>query len=325
MPGIRIPLVVLALLAAAAPAQAQDWPARPVTMVVPFAPGGAVDTVARILSPHLSAFLGQQVIVENVGGAGGTIGSKRIAAAAPDGYQFVIGSVGTHAQSQSLYKNPAYNAATDFAPVVLIAETPLTVVARRDLPAANLVELAAYAKANPTTVRFASAGSGSADHLACVLLNATLHIEATHVPYRGGAPALIDLLAGRTDYSCFIMPTAVQQVEAGALKALAVTTRARSPIFPNLPSAEEQGLKGFDVYTWNALFFPKGTPEPIVRRLHDAALAALNTPEVRNRLREIGANVVAPEPRSSDYLAQFVKDQIEKWAAPIKASGISAD
>ncbi len=174
-------------------------------------------------------------------------------------------------------------------------------------------------------MRFASAGSGSADHLACVLLNATLHIDATHVPYRGGAPALIDLLAGRIDYSCFIMPTAVQQVEAGALKALAVTTHARSPIFPDLPSAEQQGLKGFDVYTWNALFFPKGTPEPIVRRLHDAAVAALNTLDVQNRLREIGANVVAPERRSSDYLAQFVKDQIEKWAAPIKASGISAD
>ncbi|MBV9259925.1 MAG: tripartite tricarboxylate transporter substrate binding protein, partial [Pseudolabrys sp.] len=255
--GSSLVALCLGLALTAAPAKAQEWPARPVVMVVPFAPGGAVDTVARILAPRMSEFLGQQVVVENVGGAGGTTGSRRVATAAPDGYQFVIGSVGTHAQSQSLYKHPFYDAAADFAPVVLIAEMPIVVVARKDLPASNLPELVAYTKTHQA--QFASAGSGSADHLACVLLNATLGITATHVPYRGGHPALLDLMGGRTDYSCFIMPTGVAQVQAGEVKALAMMTKTRSPVVPELKTAEEQGLSGFDVYTWNALFLPKGT------------------------------------------------------------------
>jgi len=325
MQMIRLVSIAAALTAAAAPAAAQDWPVRPVTMIVPFAPGGAVDAVARILTPHLSDLLGQQVIIENVGGAGGTNGSNRVAKAVPDGYQFVIGSVGTHAQSQSLYKRPIYNAATDFAPVVLIAETPLVVIVRKSLPANNLAEFIAYAKANHANMQFGSAGTGSADHLACVLLNAAIGINITHVPYRGGAPAIQDLIAGRIDYSCFILPTALPQIEGGTVKAIAITTRSRSPLLPNLASADEQGLKGFDAYTWNALFLPKGTPEAIVRKLHDATVEVMNTPAVQKRLSEIGITVVAPERQSSQYLAQFVASEIEKWAAPIKASGVTAD
>jgi len=325
MQMIRLVSVAAALTTATTFAAAQDWPARPVTMIVPFAPGGAVDAVARILTPRLSELLGQQVIIENVGGAGGTNGSNRVAKAAPDGYQFVIGSVGTHAQSQSLYKKPLYNAATDFAPVVLIAETPLAVIARKSLPVNNLAEFIIYAKANQANMQFSSAGTGSADHLACVLLNAAIGINVTHVPYRGGAPAIQDLIAGRIDYSCFILPTALPQIEAGTVKAIAITTRSRSPLLPNLASADEQGLKGFDVYTWNALFLPKSTPDAIVRKLHDVAVEVINTPAVQQRLSEIGTIVVARERQSSQYLAQFVADEIEKWAAPIKASGVNAD
>ena len=319
-------LAVLAMLAAAsAPAVAQNWPERPVTMVIPFAAGGAVDIMGRILAARLGEVLGQRVIIENVGGAGGMSGAYRVAKAAPDGYEFVLGSVGTHAQNQSLYKKPLYNAATDFAPVVLIAETPLVMVARRDLPASNLQEFIAYARVNQAKMQYGSAGTGSANQLACVLLNAAIGITVTHVPYRGGEPAIQDLVAGRIDYACSIITTAAPQVQAGLVKGITITTRNRSPILPDLPTAQEQGLKDFEAYTWNAFFMPKGTPDAIVRRLNAATIEAMNTPIVEQRLKEIGATLVAPERRSPDYLGKFVASEIEKWAGPIKASGASAD
>jgi tripartite-type tricarboxylate transporter receptor subunit TctC len=314
---------VLALTGGAA-AQ-QDWPTRPVTMVIPFAAGGPTDVLGRVMAERLSQILGKQVVVENVGGAGGMSGSLRVARADPDGYQFVLGTVGTHAQNQTLYKKPAYQADSDFAPVALIAEVPLVLITRKDLPANNLQEFIAYAKGHQADMTFGSAGAGAATHLGCVLLNSAIGIDVRHVPYRGTGPAMQDLMAGRIDYLCEIVTTAKPQIDGGAVKALATLTQTRSPVLPNLPTADEQGLKGFEAYTWNAFFLPKGTPEPIIRKLHDATVQAMETPEVKQRLEGLGASLVAPERRSPEYLAGFVKSEIQKWAAPIKASGVSMD
>jgi len=306
-------------------AAAQDWPARPVTMVVSFAAGGGADVMGRILAQRLSELLGQQVIVENVGGAGGMTGTNRVARAAPDGYQLALGSVGTHAYNQTLYKKPLYNAATDFAPVALIAETPQLLVARKDFPAGNLREFIAYAKANQATMQYGSAGTGSPTHLACSLLNAVIGIDVTHIPYRGAAPTMQDLIAGRIDYQCPNTTVALPQIESATIKAIAVLTRERSPILPDLASAYEQGLTDFEASIWYAFFLPKGTPAAIVRKLHDAAVATMETPSVRERLKDIGATVVAPQRRSPEYLQKFVESEIAKWAVPIKAAKITGE
>jgi tripartite-type tricarboxylate transporter receptor subunit TctC len=319
-------LVLIAILTIfATPINAETWPVRPLTMVVPFAAGGPMDAVARILQSALSDALQQQVIIENVGGAGGMLGAARVAKAAPDGYQFVLGNVGTHAVSQTLYKNPLYNSVTDFTPVVLIADLSLVMVARKDLPANNLQEFIAYAKANQKTMQFASGGTGSATHLGCALINARIGVDVTHVPYRGGAPAMQDLIAQRVDYLCIDTPVAVPQIAGGAIKPIAILTRGRSPSLPNLASADEQGLAGFEASNWSAFFLPKGTPAPIVQKLHDATVAAMNNPTVQKRFKENGIDLVADERRSSAYLAQFVTDEIAKWATPIKASGLALE
>ena len=301
---------------------AQTWPTRPVTMVVPFAAGGPMDTVARILQSGMGGPLGQQVVIENVGGGGGMIASSRVAKAPPDGYQFVLGNVGTHAVSQTLMKHPPYNAKTDFAPVVLLADLSLVLVVRKDLPVDNLKTFIAYAKANQDKMQFASAGAGSATHLGCVLLNAAAGVTVTHVPYRGGALAMQDLVAGRVDYLCIDTPVAIPQIESGAIKGIAVLSRSRSASLPNLPSAQEQGLAGFEASNWAAFFLPKGTPAPVVAKLNAAAVAAMNSPDVQKRLKENGVDIAAAERRSPDYLATFVAAEIDKWAGPVKAAGV---
>jgi tripartite-type tricarboxylate transporter receptor subunit TctC len=306
-------------------AAAQAWPTRPVTLVVPFAAGGSVDVMGRILAARMSEVLGQQVIVENVGGAGGMVGSLRVAKAPPDGYEFVLGIAGTHAQNQTLYKHPLYNAATDFAPVALIAEQPTVLTTRKDLPPDNLAQFISYAKANQAKMQYGSAGAGSANHLACVLLNAAAGIDVTHVPFRGGGPAMQELLAGRIDYMCNIVTNALPQIEAGMVKAIALLSTKRSPSLPNVASAAEQGLPDFDASTWYAAFLPKGTPAPIVQKLNAAIEATVGTPAVQQRLSEIGADIVAPERRTPDYLAKFVTSEIARWAGPIRASGVSMD
>jgi tripartite-type tricarboxylate transporter receptor subunit TctC len=318
-------VAISALVSATAPAAAQNWPTRAVTIVVPFAAGGPADTVGRILAPGLSELLGQQVVVENVGGAGGMTGTSRVAKAAPDGYQLVLGNVGTHSANQTFYKNPLYNAATDFAPVILVAETPLLLLARKDLPANTLSEFIDYAKANQAKMQYGSGGAGSASHLACMLLNAAIGINVTHVPYRGAAPAMQDLIAGRIDYQCPDTPVAIAQIESKTIKAIAILTRDRSPRLPALASAHEQGLTNFAASNWFASFFPKGTPTAIVLKLHAATVATMNAPAVQLRMKEIGADLVAPERRSPEYLQKFVENEIEKWAGPIKASGLSMD
>jgi tripartite-type tricarboxylate transporter receptor subunit TctC len=307
------------------PARAQEWPARPMTLVVTFAAGSGDDVLARILSPRPSQLLGQQIVVENVGGAGGMTGTARVAKARPDGYQFVLGGTGTFAANQTLYKHPLYNAATDFAPVALIAEQPLLLTARQDLPVGNLAEFIAYAKANEAKLQYASGGVGSATHLGCVLLNSAIGVNATHIPYRAAAMALQDLIAGRMDYLCPIASTAIAQIEAHQIKAIATLSKSRSPVLPNLASAQEQGLAGFEAYIWSGIFLPKGTPAAIVQKLNDAIVATMDTPLVRERLGDIGAELVAPERRTGDYLAKFVASEIEKWGAVIRASGASID
>jgi tripartite-type tricarboxylate transporter receptor subunit TctC len=314
-----------AALAATGSARAQDWPTRPVTMVIPFAAGGPTDVLGRVMAERMSQILGQQVVVENVGGAGGMIGSQRVARAQPDGYQFVLGTVGTHAQNQTLYKKPLYDAATDFTPVALIAEVPLILITRKDFPASTLQEFIAYSKANQAKMTYGSAGPGSATHLGCVLLDTAMGTKIQHVPYRGTGPAMQDLQGGRIDFLCEIVTTALPQIQGGSVKAVATLTRNRSPVLPDLPTAHESGLPNFEGYTWNAFFLPKGTPEPIVRKLREATIQAMDTPAVRDRLQGLGASLVAPDRRTGEYLAQFVKSEIEKWAAPIKSSGVSVE
>jgi tripartite-type tricarboxylate transporter receptor subunit TctC len=325
MPTRSIIAAVAGLLAAAGPALAQTWPNRPVTMVVPFAAGGPTDVVGRIVAQRLGEILEQQVIVENVGGAGGMTGAQRVAQAQPDGYQMLLGTVGTHAYNQTLYKKPLYNAATDFKPVALIAEQPLVLIVRKDLPVTTLQEFGAYAKTNAAKLSFGSGGSGSSTHLGCLLLNSAIGVNVQHVPYRGSAPAMQDLSAGRIDYLCDAVSTALPQIKAGTVKAIAILARGRSQALPDLPTAQEQGLKGFEANNWIALFFPRQTPDAIVRRLHDATVEAMNTPSVRTRMETIGTDLVAADRTTSDYLKRFVASEIEKWAAPIRASGVSAD
>jgi tripartite-type tricarboxylate transporter receptor subunit TctC len=314
----------ISLGAAESPAAAQSWPTRPVSMVVPFAAGGGTDVLGRIIGRRLGEVLGQQVVIENVGGAGGMVGSARVAKATPDGYQFVLGSR-ADAINQTLYKTPLYNLRTDLAPVVLVADQPTVLVARKDLPVENLQEFIAYTKKNQATMQFGSAGAGSTGHVDCALLNATIGVDIAHVPYRGGGPAMQDLIAGRFDYFCTLSGTIVPQIESKLVKPIAVLTRERAPMLPNLASAHEQGLKDFEASTWFAFFLPSRTPATIVQRLHEATVAAMETPALQARLLESGAIVVAADRRSPDYLRRFVDSEIEKNAKPIKAAGIAMD
>ena len=315
-------VALAALLAMTGAAGAQNFPSRSLTMVVPFAAGGPTDVLGRIIAQRMGEVLGQTVIVENVGGAGGMTGSKRLAEARPDGYTMVLGTVGTHAQSQTLYKRPLYNAVTDFTPVALIAEVPIALLVRKNLPVKDLKNFVAYAKANQTKMQFGSAGAGSATHLGCVVLNTAMGTDITHVPYKGTGPAMQDLVAGRIDFLCEIVSTAKPQIDGGTVNAIAIMTAARSPVLPNLATAREQGLD-VQAYTWNAIFLPKGAPADVVKKLHDAAVAAMDTPAVKDRLQGLGATIVASDRRSPEYLGSFVKSEIAKWAAPIKASGVS--
>jgi tripartite-type tricarboxylate transporter receptor subunit TctC len=320
---VMAPMVASAMTAHFA--AAQTWPARPITMVVPFAAGSASDSVGRVLTARLSELLGQQVIIENVAGAGGMTGVSRVAKAAPDGYQFVLGGIDTFAQNQTLYKKPLYNAVTDFAPVALVVDQPLVLVTRNELPVGNLREFIAYAKANQGKMQYGSAGAGSGSHLACAQLNAAIGVDITHVPYRGSPPAMQDLIAGRIDYFCALAAAAMPQLGSNSMKAIAVMTRNRSPLLPNLPTAHEQGLTDFDSYFWSGFFLPRDTPAAIVQKLQAAAVATVDTPLVQERLKVLGVTVVAPARRSTDYLIRFLDSEIGKWAAIIKASGVSLD
>jgi tripartite-type tricarboxylate transporter receptor subunit TctC len=321
--ALKVVIVTILNAALQSVAAAQAWPARPVTMVYPFAAGSGGDDVGRILALHLSQILDQPVVYENAGGAGGMTGTSRVAKAPADGYQLLFTGT-SHVVTQTLHKNPLYRT-TDFTPVALIAEQPLVLIARKDLPANNLVEFIAYAKANQEKLHYGSPGIGSVAHLACALINSKIGINVTHVPYRGGGAAMQDLIAGRIDYQCPILAVARQQIESQTIRAIAILSKDRSPILPDLASAHEQGMSNFEVNQWLAFYLPKATPAPIVRQLHEATLAAIELPSVRERLKVIGATIIAPERRSPEYLENFTKDEVEKWSSVAKSIGIQAE
>jgi tripartite-type tricarboxylate transporter receptor subunit TctC len=313
----------IAALLAATPALAQEWPARPVTMVVPFAAGGEADVLGRIVARGLADLLAKPVVVENVGGAGGTTGAARVAKAPPDGYTILFAGRGQFVL-QSLSKAPLYGPA-DFAPVVLIAETPIVLIARSDLPAGNIPDFIAYAKANQEKMQYGSPGAGSTPHLSCVLFNTAIGVAVTHVPYRSGGAAMQDLLAGRIDYQCTGVSTALPQIEAGKVKAIAVLTRDRSPLVPQFASAHEQGAAEFDASVWYGLMLPKGAPAAIVRKLHEATLTAMTMPSIEKILKDNGGTMVAPTRRSGEYFQEFVVREIDKWGAAVKAAGVAVE
>jgi tripartite-type tricarboxylate transporter receptor subunit TctC len=317
--------MLLSLPALPSTASAQDFPNRPLTLVVPFAAGGGIDVTARIQAQRMGELLGQNVVVENIGAAAGMAGGARVARAAPDGYTFEIGNVGTHAYNQTLYKKPLYNAVTDFTPVGLATESPRILITRKDLPVKDLQEFIAYIKANQSKMQFGSAGVGSGTHLPCVLFNLALGVNVTHVPYRGEAPAMQDLIGGRTDYMCATIQTGAAQANQGSVKPIAIMGPNRVPIIPGVATTGEQGLPGVESSVWNAFFLPKGTPDPIVRKLNKAMSDALDDPVMRKRLEELGLEIVPPEHRTPEYLAKYLPQEIERWSKPILAAGISAD
>jgi tripartite-type tricarboxylate transporter receptor subunit TctC len=260
-----------------------------------------------------------------MGAAAGMAGSSRVAKAPPDGYTFLIGNTGTHAYNQSLYRQPLYNAAEDFQPVGLVSESPRILLARTDLPVSNLKEFVAYAKANHAKMTYGSAGVGSGTHLPCALLNMAMGVEITHVPYRGAAPVMQDLIGGRIDYMCDTIQTGAQQAKAKTVKGIAVMSPKRVPIIADLPTTGEQGLAGVEATVWNAFFLPKGTPDTIVRKLNKAMNDALDNPVTRKRLEDLGLEIVPLEQRSPEYLAKYLPQEVERWGKVIKAAGISLD
>ena len=324
MKTMRVVFVAVATLIAG-PALADNWPSRPITMIVPFAAGGGVDLSARIQAQRMGELLGQPIVVENVGAAAGMAGSARVAKADPDGYTMLIGNSGTHAYSQSLYKTPLYNSLTDFTPVGLASESPRILIARKDLPAQNLQEFIAYVKANQSRMQFGSAGIGSGTHLPCVLLNTAMGVDVTHVPYRGEAPVQQDLIGGRIDYMCSTIQTGAALAKEGTVKGIAVMSAHRVKIIPDLPTTGEQGLPGVEASVWNAFFLPPGTPRPIVDKLNKAMSDTLDDPAVRGRLEDLGLEIAAPERRTPEYLTKFLANEVARWGKVVHDAGISAD
>ena len=326
MTPLRMTLAAVAALAAfPTMAPAQDWPTRPITLIVPFAAGGGVDASARLQALAIGEILGQTIVVENVGAAAGTIGSGRVAKAAPDGYTMLIGNSGTQVYSQALYKRRPYDSVADFEPVALVTESPGILVARKGLPVNNLQELIAYMKANQSTMQYASAGVGSGTHLPCALLNYTLGVDITQVPYRGEGPALQDVIGDRIDYMCTTIQSGAGQARQGTVKGIAVMSPRRSPVIPDLATTGEQGLAGVEATVWNGFFFPKGTPQPIVDKMHKAIEAIINKPDIRQKMEALGLEILPPEQRTPGYMAKFMKEDIERWGKVIQAAGISVD
>jgi len=318
----KLAIALAAALAAAAPAAAQDYPQRPITIIVPFAAGGPTDILARLLGDHMSRTLHQAVIVEDVTGAGGTIGSTRAAKAAPDGYTLVMGNIGTHAASVGLYKNLAYDPRTSFEPVMLVATTPMVLTVKKDLPVKTLKDVIALAKARKITM--GSAGTGSSAHLTMLLFQHVTHTEVQHVPYRGLSQAENDLLAGQIETLFDQVLSASPQISAGGVKAIVVTAPERAKAIPDVPTAAEAGVPDLITITWTALFAPKGTPKAIVAKLHDAVDAAMRDEKVAKRLAELGADLPPPgEQRTPEYLGKLVASEVAKWTPLIRAAGVA--
>ena len=303
--------------------RAQAYPTRPITIIVPFAPGGGTDVSARVVGEHMSRTLGQQFVVENFPGAGGTTGSTRAMRAIPDGYTIEMGHIGTHAVSVWLYPQLAYKPDVDFEPIGLAMEAPLLIVARKDFPPRNLEEFIAYVKANSEKLNMGHAGVGSILYSFGLMLNSILGVRPTLVPFNGGGPATSALLAGQVDYACGATVDVAPHVHAGALKAYAIAADERSPAMPDVPTTTEAGLPEFKAMPWFALFAPKGTPRPVLDKLSDALDKALDDPNVRNRFSDLGGRFPDKARRGQQALGTLVKDEIARWAPIIKTANIS--
>ena len=308
-------------LALLPPPAAAQYPNKPITVIVPFAAGGPTDVVTRLVGEHMSRTLGQPVIVENIGGAGGTIGMTRAVQAKPDGYTIAVGNMGTQSAAPALYPSLKYDPAASFAQIGIVNYTPQAIVAKKSTTAGSLKEFIDYLKVNHSKLTYGHAGVGSISHVAGLVFNARFGFKPTLVPYRGTGPAMQDLVAGRLDFLCDIAVTAVPNIKSGGVKALANLSAHRSPVLPDLPTAGERGLPSVEAYTWAALFAPKGTPAPIVAKLQAAAVAAMNRTGLREQFESVAATLVAPDRRSSEYLGRFVKSEFEKWGEAIRAGG----
>lgn len=312
---------LVAVFACVQGAHAQDYPSRPVTMVVAAAAGGPIDVFTRLMAERMSPALGQRVVVENVGGGGGTVGAQRVVRAPADGYTLLLGTVATHANPQLLIDKPAYDPVTDFEPVALIAEIPLILIVRKDFPAGTFEEFVAYARQNQAKMNYGSAGVGSAAHLGCVMLDRAMGTNITHVPYRGTGPAMQDLVGGRIDFLCEIAVTAVQNIRSGNVRGIANLSNTRSAVLPDLPTAAEKGLPSVQAHTWTAVFAPKGTPPAVIAKLNAAMVEAMSGPGLNEQLANLAATMVAPDRRSAAYLGGFVKSEFAKWGEAIRAGG----
>jgi tripartite-type tricarboxylate transporter receptor subunit TctC len=317
--------VLAALIAATGPIFAQDYPNRPITVVVPYAAGGPVDTVARIAAARMSEILGQQMIIENVGGAGGMTGTARVAKSAPDGYTVLLSGSAVLAQVPQLYARPLYNPVADFEHASLFNDSARVLIVRKDFPANNWTEFVAHAKANAKSMQYGSAGMGSGSHTCGILIDMTLGVTVTHVPYRGAGPAMQDLIAGRLDFIPEQISTATPQIKGGTVKPIVTFGTERAPGLENVPAAPELDLKNLDCGAWGGFSFPKGTTKAIVDRIAKATSDAIDTPAVIERYKGIGVVVPAKDRRSPEYFTKFVQSEIARWAVPIKASGMKIE
>jgi tripartite-type tricarboxylate transporter receptor subunit TctC len=311
------------LAGAAGSASAQDYPTRPITLIVPFAAGGPTDVIARIVGDHMSKTLGQQLVVENVVGAGGTTASTRAMRATNDGYTIIMGHMGTHAASVALYPNLAYHPSKDFEPIGMAAGTPVLILAKKDFPAKDLKEFITYVKANVDKLNMAHAGVGSVSFTTCLLLNSIIGVKPTAVPYQGTGPAMNALIGGQVDYMCDQIVNAVPQINGGTIKSYGIGTAERNPSLPDLPTTKEGGLPEFQASAWNALFAPKGTPKPVLDKLSAALSTALDDEATRKRLLDLGSDIPGKDRRGPAALAALVKSEIERWGPVIKASGVT--
>jgi tripartite-type tricarboxylate transporter receptor subunit TctC len=315
-----IAALALALLPATAGAQ-QSYPNKPITVIVPYAPGGNTDVIGRIVLDHMATTLGQPLVVENVGGAGGTTGSTRAARSAPDGYTLLVGQMGTHGASPALYPNLGYDPVKDFAHVSQLTDTPIGIFVKKTLPVANLAEFIAMLKATPDKLNNGHGGVGATSHISCLLFTSIVGARAPMVPYRGSGPALQDLIAGTHDFMCDQIPHTVPHVQAGSIRMLALAMPARAEVLPQVPTTTEAGLPQFQASGWNALFAPKGTPDAIVRRLARAVDEALKDPGVKAKLDQLGA--IVPATLGPEALEALVTSEVAKWSPVIKAANVT--
>lgn len=317
-------LIAVGLMYFAFAASAQQFPSKSVTILVPFSAGGPTDTVARVTGTAMSRPLGQSVVVENRPSAGGILGAELVAKARPDGYTVLLHHIGM-ATAPSLYRNLRYKPTEDFDPIGLINEVPMTLIARSDLPPNGLKDLIRYVKANKDKMTYANAGVGAASHLCGMLLMSAIEADILTVPYKGTAPAMTDLLGGRVDLLCDQTTNTTSQIKAGKVKIYGVTTKVRVPTLPDVPTLEEQGLAGFDVSVWHALYAPKGTPKPVIDRLAAALQEALRDSSVKQRFNELGTDTVPPARATPAALALHLKNETERWAPLIRKAGVYAD